>query len=145
MLVHARGSCDRDARIRKCALPNVHLPKCMCLNVMLTLPPPLYTPAVLVTVLRTCQTTLCHIFAHQLWPRLPTVPTVCVVAETPPSPFLTTPPLTTSSQPSSHSAHPTASPLPLPPLSTPLLTLHPSGIESPPCRQRFHLSTPKFL
>ena len=42
----------------------------MCLNVMLTLPPPLYTPAVLVTVLRTCQTTLCHIFAHQLWARL---------------------------------------------------------------------------
>ena len=48
--------------MRKCAFPNVHLPKCMFLNVMLTLPPPFYTLAVLVTVLRTCQTTLCHIF-----------------------------------------------------------------------------------
>ena len=70
-------------------------------------------------VLRTCQTTLCHSFAPQLWALLPTLPTACVVAETPPSPFPTTPSLTTSSQTSSHSAHPT--PSPRPPLSTPFI------------------------
>ena len=47
---------------------------------MLTLPPPLNSPAVLVTVLRSRRTAQCHIFAPQLWALLPTLPIACVVA-----------------------------------------------------------------
>ena len=104
----------------------------ICLNVMLALPPSLNTPAVLVTVLQTCQTTPCHTVASPLnyGPCFQPYP----------------PPVWWWRHHLHHSrqpllSRPTPSPLPPLPLLTPLLTLRPSGIESTPCRQCFHLSS----
>jgi len=93
MLVHDRGSEDRDARKRKCAAhkcssAKMHVPKRDA-----------HTPSSPLHPCRTSDSTsdvsddsVSYLRLHQLWTLLPTLPTACVVAEKPSSPFPTTPP-----------------------------------------------------